>query len=297
MVLKQRQSWDDNLFDWVVNILLILVVLIVLYPLYFVVMASISDPTAVQSGQVLLLPKGIHFSAYKHIMTDQRIWTGYLNTINYTFFGTVLGTVLTIGGAYALSRKDLVGRNFFMKIMVITMYFNGGLIPTYMVVKQLNLINKPYVLMILGSFGVYNLIIARTFFISKIPDELLEAARIDGCGNGRFFFGIVLPLSKEIVAVVVLYIAVMHWNSYFNALIYVNRMQLYPLQLFLREILVSAQSLMSGGADLENQAEMQRLAETIKYGVIIIASLPILILYPFLQRFFIRGVMIGSIKG
>lgn len=292
-----HQGWDDRLFDLIVNILVVLVCLIVLYPMYFVVLASISNPSAVQTGQVLLIPRDVSFSAYKHIAGDSRVWTGYLNTILYTFFGTLLGTILTVGGGYALSRKDLVGRNVIMKMMVFTMYFSGGLVPTYMVVRNLGLINTYYVLMILGSFSVYNLIITRTFFASKIPDELLEAARIDGCGNGRFFFQIVVPLSKEIIAVVVLYIAVYHWNSYFNALIYVSKPKYYPLQMFLREILVSTQSLMSEGADLENQAEMQRLAETIKYGVIIISSLPILILYPFLQRFFIRGVMIGSIKG
>ena len=298
-VAKRRikQGWDDRIFDAVVNVLVLLVCLVVLYPMYFVILASISDPAAVQTGQVLLLPKGVSFSAYRHIASDTRVWTGYLNTIIYAFFGTLLGTILTVGGGYALSRKDLVGRNFIMKMMVFTMYFSGGLVPTYMVVRDLNLINTYYVLIILGSFSVYNLIVTRTFFASKIPDGLLEAATIDGCGNGRFFFQIVVPLSKEIIAVVVLYIAVYHWNSYFNALIYVSKPKYYPLQMFLREILVSTQSLMSDGADLENQAEMQRLSETIKYGVIIISSLPILILYPFLQRFFIRGVMIGSIKG
>lgn len=292
-----RQRWDDRLFDLAVNVMVVAATLIVLYPLYFVVIASISNPTAVSLGKVLLLPKEVEFNSYKHILNDARIWLGYRNTILYTVMGTVFGTVLTLGGAYALSRKDLIGRGFFMKVLVFTMYFNGGLIPTYMVVRSLGLINTYTVLIILGSFAVYNLIIARTFFISKIPDELWEAARIDGSGNGRFFFSIVLPLSKEIIAVVVLYIAVQHWNSFFNAFIYVNKPKYYPLQLILREILTASQNLMASGADTEGQMEIQKLAQTIKYGVIIVSSLPVLILYPFLQRFFVRGVMIGSIKG
>ena len=287
----------DKVFDLVVNFIVIIAVIVTIYPLYFVVLASISDPTAVQMGKVFLLPQGIHFSAYQRIFTDSRIWVGYKNTVIYTLGGTAVGVFLTILGGYALSRKDLVGRGIIMKLMVFTMYFNGGLVPTYMVVRDLNLTNTPYVLMLLGSFTVFNLIITRTFFMSKIPDELLEAATVDGCGNGRFFTSIVLPLSKEIVAVIVLYYGVSHWNSFFNALIYISKQSLYPLQLILREILIGAQFLQMDGADAAARIEAQRLAETIKYGVIIIASLPALVAYPFLQKFFIRGVMIGSIKG
>jgi putative aldouronate transport system permease protein len=268
-----------------------------LYPLYFVVLASFSDPTAIQTGKVLFWPVKPEWTSYINVMKDPRIWTGYRNTLLYTGVGTLLGVGMTILGGYALSRKDLVGASLITKMMVFTMYFHGGLIPTYIVVKNLGLVNTPYVLMILGSFSVYNLIIARTFFMSKIPDELLEAARIDGCGNGRFFTDIVLPLSREIVAVIFLFYAVGHWNSFFNALIYINDPKLYPLQLILREILVSAESINMEGVDMQARIEMLRLQETVKYCVIIVASLPVLLLYLLAQRFFIRGVMIGSIKG
>ena len=292
------QPPSDKLFDLFVNGVVIFATIVTVYPLYFVILASISDPTFVQTGQVLLVPRGVSLSAYTTIFKDPRIFMGYRNTIIYTLGGTFIGVVLTILGGYALSRKDLVGRGLIMKIMVFTMYFNGGLIPTYMVVKDLGLVNTPYVLMILGSFTVFNLIITRTFFLAKIPDELLEAATVDGCGNGRFFTSIALPLSKEIVAVIVLYYGVSHWNAFFNALIYISKQSLYPLQLVLREILVGSNFLrMDSGADAETLMMAQRLAETIKYGLIIVASLPALVAYPFLQKFFIKGVMIGSIKG
>lgn len=294
---KKRQTLDDKLFDIIVNTLVILAAVITIYPLYFVLLASVSDPAALQSGRVFLWPVNADLSAYKHILNDTRIWRGYSNTIFYTVFSTAFGGFITILGGYALSRKDLIGRDFIMKILVFTMYFNGGLVPTYMVVKGLNMVNTPYSMIILGSFSVFNLIIVRTFFISKIPDELLEAARIDGCGNGRFFVSIVLPLSKEIISVVVLYIAVASWNSFFNALIYLSNQKLYPLQLILREILIASQTIMAEGADSAALIQMQRLSETIKYAVMIVATLPVLLLYPFLQRYFIRGVMVGSIKG
>ena len=184
-----------------------------------------------------------------------------------------------------------------MKIIIFTMYFQGGLVPTYMLVKNLNLVDTRWIMIILGSFSVFNLIVARTFFMSKIPDELFEAAQIDTCGNGRFFLRIVLPLSKEIIAVIVLYIAVSQWNSFFNALIYLGNQDYYPLQLVLREILLGSQSIMGQDVDAADMIEMQRLAETIKYGVMVVSSLPILILYPFVQKYFVKGVMIGSIKG
>lgn len=287
----------DKLFNVIVNLSVILMTILVLYPLYFVVLASFSDPTAIQTGKVLFWPVNPELTSYLNVIKDPRIWIGYRNTLLYTGVGTILGLSMTILGGYALSRKDLIGASLITKIMVFTMYFNGGLIPTYILVKNLGLVNTQFVLMILGSFSVFNLIITRTFFKSKIPDELLEASRIDGCGNGQFFLHIALPLSKEIVAVILLFYAIGHWNSFFNALIYINDPKLYPLQLILREILVSAESINVEGADMQAQIEMLRLQETIKYCVIIVGSLPVLVLYLLAQRFFIRGVMIGSIKG
>lgn len=291
------QTRGDKVFDIFVNIFLLLAALITIYPIYFVLLASISSPAAIASGRTFLLPSEPSLAPYKHIMGDARIWRGYANTIFYTLSGTILGLLLTIPSGYALSRKDLVGNGIIMKLMVFTMYFSGGLVPTYMVIKNLNMVDSPSVMIILGSFTVYNLIVTRTFFMSKIPDEMLEASQIDGCGNFRFFTSIVLPLSKEIVAVMVLYIAVYHWNAFFNAMIYLQTQKRYPLQLILREILVGSQSVMTDSVSSSDIGEMQRLAETIKYGVMIVSSVPILILYPFVQRYFVRGVMLGSIKG
>lgn len=292
----RRKIREDIIFDIVTNTLLLLAVFVVLYPLYFVVLASISDPTAVNRGKMLFWPVDITFAGYKYVLRDSRIWLGYMNTIIYTTFGTLFALFLTISGGYALSRHDLPGNSFFMKMLVFTMYFSGGLIPLYMVVRGLNLIDKRMVLIILGSFSAYNTVIARTFFRSKIPYEFFEAASLDGCGNGRFFFSVVIPLSKEIIAVIALFYAVGHWNSYFNALIYINDRKLYPLQLILRELLIISQSV-SSSASVDEITEMQKVAETIKYGVILVSSLPILLLYPFLQRFFVNGIMIGGIKG
>lgn len=295
---KIKRTRFDLWFDTVTTFLLLLCCLMVLYPLYFVAIASISDPVAVTNGKALLHPVGVNFKSYQLIFSDSRIWSGYGNTIRYTLFGTLFGLALTIPAGYALSRREFAGRAAILKIMVFTMYFQGGLIPTYLVIQKLKLINTPYVLMIMGSFTVFNLIIARTFFESTIPVELQEAAEIDGCTTFRFFFSIVLPLSKSIVAVVALYYAVGHWNSFFNALIYVSEQRLYPLQLILRDILVSSQSLIADGmSDPETIREMETIALSIKYGIIIVASVPVLLLYPFLQKYFVKGVMIGSIKG
>lgn len=285
-------------FDVIDTVLLILICAVILYPLFFTVVASVSDPMAVTSGKALLHPVGLNFKSYKMIFDDARIWSGYWNTIRYAFFGTLIGLVLTVPAGYALSRKDLAGRKMIQKLMVFTMYFQGGLIPTYLVIQRLHLINTPYVLMILGSFTVFNLIIARSFFETTIPTELQEAAEIDGCDPFRFFVLIVMPLSKAIVAVIALYYMVAHWNSFFNALIYVSEERLYPLQLILRDLLLSSQMLMADGmSDPETIREMETIALSIKYGIIIVASVPVLVIYPFLQKYFVKGVMIGSIKG
>ncbi len=295
--LRLRQTLDDRLFDIVVNVAVVIATLVTLYPLYFVVIASISDPYATAAGKTLLLPVQVSFRAYAHILKVQKIWTGYYNTIIYTLGSTCLGVMMTTMAAYALSRRDLVGRDVFMKLVVFTMYFSGGLVPTYMIIKGLNLINTRLVIILLGGFTAYNLIIARTFFISKIPTELLEAASVDGCGNGRFFFRIVLPLSKEIITVLALYYAVSQWNSYFNAMIYLTKAALAPLQIVLREILINATNILVDGATAAELAEQQRLAETTKYGIMVVSSIPILVMYLFMQRYFIGGIMIGSIKG
>lgn len=294
---KAKKNRSDVLTNFLINFFVIVFTVIVFYALYFVVIASISDPDKVASGQVILWPKGISFKAYQYILRDKRILSGYLNTIIYTVFGTLLSLVITIPAAYALSRKDLVGRTAIMRYMMFTMYFGGGLIPTYMVVSALHLPNTRLVLIILGSFSVFNLILCKTFFESNIPLEIQEAAEIDGCSIPRFFVSIVLPLSKSILAIMVLYYAVARWNSFFDALIYISDANKYPLQLVLRDILIQGQNIQADVTDPEALMEMQRISRTIKYGVIIVSSLPVLIMYPFVQKHFVKGVMIGSVKG
>ncbi len=290
---------QDKRFYYINTAILLFLLLIVLYPLYFVVIASISDPSLVGTGQVILWPQGITFEGYKRIIEYDMIWTGYRNTIIYTILGTLLNITVTVLAGYALSRKDLIGRGFLLKLFTFTMFFSGGLIPSYLVVQELNLVNNPLVLIILGAVSVWNLLICKTFFQSTIPPELFEAASIDGCGNGRFFVQMVLPLSKAIIAVMVVYYAVGHWNSFFNALIYINDRDYMPLQLVLREILTSQQHMMQEMNDgmLEDMTENTMIAESIKYGIIIVSSLPIMMVYPFAQKYFVKGVMIGSLKG
>lgn len=292
-----RRTRFDTGFDIITTILLVLALLIVLYPLYFVVIASVSDATSISSGQVILLPKNVSMVGYQRILQDARIGSGYVNSILYTLGSTLIGVTTTVMAGYSFSRTDLAGRKVLMLLYVFTMYFSGGLIPTYLVVKQLGLMGSPWVVILLGSVSVYNIIIARSFFTNNIPPELFEAASIDGCGNGRFFISIVVPLSKSIIAVLALYYAVAQWNGYFNALVYLNRQEQYPLQLILREILISSQMVQADIGDLDAIQEMQRIAATVKYGVIVVASVPMLMIYPLVQKYFVKGVMIGSVKG
>jgi putative aldouronate transport system permease protein len=298
-----RKTRSDKILEFVINSMLVLITFITLYPLYFVLIASFSNPIDVASGKVVIWVSGFNLDGYEKIFQTNTLWTGYRNSIYYTLFGTLVQLGVTVPAAYALSRRDLVGRSIFMKFFTVTMFFNGGLIPTYIVVKSLNLVNKPIVLIILGAVNVYNMIVARTFFQSNIPEELREAAQIDGCGNARFFVQIALPLSKAILAVLVVFFAVGHWNDFFRALIYMGNREWIPLQLVLREILLStarlSQEYISGAgmAAEDSVARTELLAESIKYGVIIVSSVPVLILYPFAQKYFVQGVMIGSIKG
>lgn len=292
-----KRSKEDLIFDIVNYIVLGLALIVVLYPLYFIVIASISNPDAVNNGAVWLKPVGVTWEGYRRIFQDSRIWLGYRNTIAYTVVGTLINISLTMMIAYPLSRKDFSGRGFLMMFLLITMYFNGGLIPTYLVVKKLHLVDNWWVMVILGAVSVYNVIIARTFLQNNIPDELYEAASIDGCSHFVFFIKIVLPLSKAIIAVLTLYYGIAHWNEFMRALIYLRDEKLYSLQIILRSILVQNMSQDQMMSDIDNLSEMERIGELIKYGVIIVASLPVLVLYPFLQKYFVQGVMIGSVKG
>ncbi|GKX29365.1 sugar ABC transporter permease [Vallitalea longa] len=294
--MKRRFLNNDKTFDRVVTVLVTIILIAIFYPLFFIVIASFSDPTMIANGKVIFFPKGFNVEGYEYIFQDKRIWIGYYNSIRYSFFGTLLALFITIPAGYALSRRDMKGKKVIMMFMIITMYFQGGLIPTYLVVKSLGLVNTPYILMILGSFSVFNLIITRTFYKSNLPHELQEAAEIDGCTIGQYFFHIVVPLSKPIIAIIALYYGVGHWNAFFSSLIYVTDNKLYPLQLILRDILISGQTIDVTTSDPEVIERLKQIARTIKYGVIIVSSLPVILVYPFVQKHFVKGVMIGSVK-
>jgi len=298
-----KESKTDRIFLLFTYLFLAIALLCVLYPLVYIVSASISSPTYVNSGEMWLLPKGITFEGYQRVFENQAIWRGYANTILYTVVGTLVNLLVTIPAAYALSRSDFVGRGFFMGMFLVTMFFGGGLIPTYLLVKELGLINSMWALILPGAASVWNIIVARTFFQSTIPKELQEAAHIDGCTNLRLFWKIVIPLSSPIIAVMALFYGVGHWNSYFNALVYLNDEAKYPLQMVLRQILVLQEMNSSGiGTATSGETAMAMnaradVAALLKYAVIIISTLPIIAIYPFLQRYFVQGVMIGSVKG
>ena len=294
----KQKSAGDRAFEVILCILLAVFVIMAVYPLYFVVLASVSDPLLVSRGKVLLLPEGMSLFGFQKVFEDGRIWTGLRNTLLYTVLGTAVNMLATLPAAYALSRKDLRGRKTVMMLFVFTMFFNGGLVPTYLLMQKLHLVNTMWVFILPFAVNVYNLIIARTFFETSIPQELYESAALDGCSDFRFFGSIVLPLSKAIVSVIMLYYMVAHWNDFFTGLIYIMDQKLNPLQLVLREILIINNVFTAGGTGgggLNSYDQMY--ADTVKYAVIIVSSLPMLILYPFIQKYFEKGVMIGAIKG
>ena len=294
------QSKGDKIFNAINTVLIFFILLIIIYPLYFVVIASISDAREVLNGRVFLLPKEANILAYKRVFNHQDIMIGYRNTIFYTVIGTMINLIMTILAAYPLSRKDFTGRGIITAIFTFTMFFSGGLIPTYLVVKKLGMINKMWALLIPSAVSTYNIIIMRTYFSTSIPYELQEAALIDGCNNTRILLKIMLPLATPIIAVMILFYAVGHWNSYFSAIIYLTDRKKFPLQLILREILIQnqiEQLLETTGGDVESIVRQQMMAESLKYAVIVVASAPMLILYPFLQKYFVRGIMLGAIKG
>ena len=294
----------DKLMTFAVYLITILVALVCFYPLYFTVIASFSDPYAVYTGKIGFLPIGFTIEAYQEVMKNSQIWTGYFNTITYTLFGTAFNLVLTIPGAYALSKQRMFGRGFLMMIFVFTMYFSGGMVPTYIMYKNLDLINTRLILCVVGGVSVYNLIVTRTYFQNSISEELYEAARIDGASEMRIFWSFALPLAGPIIAVIALYYAVSHWSSYFNALLYVTKTSYQPLQLVLRRILIMNENAFAEAmeADVSEEAlaaALRRtyLATTMKYALVFIASAPMLAAYPFVQKFFVKGVMVGSLKG
>lgn len=288
---------SDFLFNCILYGIAIVLFVICLYPMYFVVIASVSTPSAVAGGDVILLPKGLNLKGYQELFRYQRIWKSYRNTILYTLSGTLITLVVNLLAGYALSRKELVGKRFIMVLFMIPMFFSGGLIPTYMLISGLKLLDTVWVMMIPGAVVTYFIIIARTFFQNSLPEELWEAAQLDGCSFRYYFIKVALPLSKAVIAVLALWSAVGQWNSYFNALVYLRNPDLQPLQIVLRNILINNQELTEMMVGTSTAEEALRMTELLKYCIIVVSSAPILCLYPFLQKYFNQGVMIGSVKG
>ena len=296
---KRKKLTAFDIFNY---IFMVCVLIITLYPLYFTVIASLSEPSAVAKGEVTWFPVEFTLDSYKSVLAYTQIWKGYANTIFYTVLGTLFNLFLTIPAAYGLSKKYLPHRNIIMGYFLLTMYFGGGMVPTYLLVKNLGLLNTRMVLVVVAGISIYNLIVTRTFFATSISDSIYEAARIDGAGELRTFVSIALPLAKPIIAVMVLYYAVAHWNDYFNALLYVTDKELEPLQSVLRRILIENQNADTilytnmSAEELVDNAQRAYEAYTMKYTMVFIASAPLLVAYPFVQKYFVKGVMVGAVK-
>jgi multiple sugar transport system permease protein/putative aldouronate transport system permease protein len=292
-----KDSGVDRAFTITNYTILFIFLLLVAYPIVYVVSASFSSPSAVTSGEVWLWPVDFTMQGYEAVFKSDRIWIGFRNSLFYAVVGTLVNVVMTILAAYPLSRNDFAGRNIIMFLFVFTMLFGGGLIPTYLVVRDTNLLNTVWAMIIPGALGVYNMIITVTFFKQTIPDELLEAAQIDGVTDFRFVRDVVIPLSGPIIAVNALFYGIAHWNAFFNALIYLTNPDLFPLQLVLRDVLVQDNIDPAAMQDIDAAMERQQLARVLKYALIVVATVPVLAIYPFVQKHFVKGVLIGSLKG
>jgi len=295
--LRMQKTTDDKIFYVFVYIVLSVLTVTLLYPLIYIVSSSLSSGVAVTTGKVILWPVDFSIEGYKRVFGYSKVWIGYRNTLFYTVVGTAINVAVTLFCAYPLARRNLPHRGVIMFLFSFTMIFSGGMIPSYLLVSSLGLINTVWALLLPGAMGVYQMIVTRTFISVTIPEELLEATQIDGCNDFRFFSMFVLPLSKAIIAVIALQYAVGHWNSYFSAFLYLSDNKLYPLQLYLREILVLSQIDTSELVDDETLIRLQGMAELLKFALIVVATAPIMCLYPFLQKYFVTGIMIGSIKG
>lgn len=294
---KIRRGGSDKLLNTFLLFFFVVFAVLILYPLIYVVSSSFSSGQAVTTGKVLLWPVDFSLTGYQLVFSHKTVWMGYLNTIIYTVTGTLLNLVLTVLTAYPLSRRNFQGKGIYMTLFMIPMFFSGGLIPNYILMTNLHLTNTRMAIILSGAINIYNMVIMRTFFQNSIPEELLEASKMDGITDIGYLFQILLPLSKAIIAVITLYYAVGHWNAYFNSLIYLRNRDLYPLQLILREILSASKIDMTQIQDVKALAKLIGAADVMKYSLIIVSTVPILIAYPFVQKFFEKGVMIGSVKG
>ncbi|TDQ42970.1 carbohydrate ABC transporter permease [Aureibacillus halotolerans] len=294
---KIKEPVNDRIFLIFIYIFLLIILCVVLYPLLYIVSSSLSSSRAVSSGSVWLFPVEFNLKAYAAVFKSSQLMMGYYNTFIYTIFGTIINVVLTVMIAYPLSRKRLYGKSLVMIFMMFTVFFDGGLIPTYLLVKELHMIDTRWAMWLPGAMSVFQVIVARTFFQTSIPPELSEAAQMDGCRDFRFLLSIVLPLSKPILAVMVLMYAVGHWNAYFDALIYLRSEELFPLQYVLRNLLILNAADSEMIANTHQQLRDEGFEQVLKYAMIVVASIPVLLLYPFVQKHFVKGVMIGSLKG
>ena len=290
-------SWDDRLYFILTYAAVLLLTLTVLYLLVFIVSASVSEPTAVSTGQVVLFPIGFSWAGYERVLAYERVYIGFRNTIAYTLVGTLINVAVTLICAYPLSKRGLPYKGPIMFLFSFTMLFSGGMIPNYMLMRDLRLLNRFWVMVLPGAMAVYQMIITRTYMQSSIPYELWESAVLDGCDDFRYFARFVLPLSVPVIAVIAMQYAVGHWNAYFNAFIYLTDKNLYPLQVFLREVLIMSQIDPEDFIDEETAIAIQGLADLLKYALIVVATIPILSIYPFIQRYFVKGIMVGSLKG
>ena len=292
---RMKETQEDALTNFIFHAIAGLMVVMIIYPLWFIIIASFSNPADIANGEIWFWPKKWDLGGYRELFKQRQIWVSYWNTIVYTLVGTFIALAVNIPAGYAMSRRDLFGRKWINVFYLIPMFVSGGLIPTYFVVKGFGLLDSFWVMVLPFSVSTYNIIVARTFFRTSLPESLWDAAQIDGCGTIRYFFQFALPLSKSVLAVIGLWTAVGLWNSWFNALIYLNKESLQPLQLLLRRILISNQSLL-GAATGSMAQELRRLSDMMKYAAIVVSTLPIMCLYPFLQKYFNKGVMIGAIK-
>lgn len=296
-VKKGRHSASDNRFEVLLIVILCILGVIVAYPLIYVLSSSFSSPSVVMSGRVWLFPEDFSLEGYRAIFKNRQVLIGYRNSLFYMVVGTCINVVMTMLAAYPLSRRDMPGQGPIMMLFTFTMIFSGGMIPTYLVIKNLHMLNTVWSMLIPGAISVHNMIIARTFIHNSIPLEMLEATQIEGCSDAQYFFRMVLPLSGSVIAVITLYYAIGHWNAYFNAFMYLSDQNLYPLQLFLRDILISNKVDANMVILDDGEVAKEGLAELLKYSLIVVAMLPVMIIYPFVQKHFVKGVMIGAVKG
>lgn len=294
---KVKLSWDDKAFEVIKGTFLFLAFVIVVFPLLYIVASSFSSPEAVSRGEVFLWPVEFSLVGYKKVLENPDIWTGYGNSLFYMVTSTTISVITTVCAAFVLSRKELPGRKIIMKIFTFTLLFGGGIIPLYMVVKGTIGINNRLCMILPNAISIWNLIVARTFFMNSIPEELFDAAQVDGCNYFRYFISIVTPLSKSIIAILTLLFALANWNSYLYAFVFLSKKELYPLQIVLRNILIASDAMMDTFTNLEAAAQSALLSMQLKYALIVVASVPVLLLYPFVQKHMVKGVMIGSVKG